>query len=430
MHHAARDPPGTASDLQGSPGKELLLVGANHRTASIAEREALVRKATYPRIRTLAGRSPPWTDLILLTTCNRIEAYVATESAREASKLLGRALEIPSGSPTLYVLKGPEAAAHLLRVASGLDSLAQGEEQVMAQVRKAASRRPASWRSDGSLASVFAQAARAAPRIRAGAGLDTRHTSASHAAIRFVEATLPRSRPRVVLIGTGKMARIAAQALEGRATLVCLNRSPRRVRGNASRPARRVEGLAQLETSMARADVIVAATASPRPLVTHSMVRRALRARPDRPLLLIDLAFPRNIDPRCHDLDGVTLVDLDGLAPWASQPLPPAALARVESRIREDATRILASLRPSGDADVVRLRKAVEALRQQEVAAALARLPALSEEHREVVDKLATRLVNRFLHTPTERLRELPEATRARIVHEIVLGLDGEERRR
>ncbi len=403
--------------------RHLLLVGANHRTCLLDKREALLRKATYPRMRKAGGPRPPWEDLLLLTTCNRIEIYAITGSPKEASEVIRKTLELPQGSPALYVLKDAEAAAHLFRVASGLDSLAQGENQVTAQVRRAPIGRPDAWGRDPLLASLFAQAARAAPRIRALAGLDAGRASASHAAIRFIDHAVPVAHPKVVLLGTGKMARIAAEALRGRASLTLLNRDLHKAQHVGVGVGGRGEALTGLEASLLRADVVLAATASRKPLVTLALVRKALAKRRGRPLWLIDLGFPRNIDGRCRGLEGVTLTDIDGLAPWGSQPLPPAALARAESRVREESGRLVESIRPPGELDVVHFRRAVEQLRRQEVEHALARLPRLTDEDRAVVDKLATRLVNRFLHGPTERLRQLPAATRSEIVRELVVGL-------
>ncbi len=401
----------------------LLLVGANHRTCPLDEREALLRKATYPRMRKAGGGRPPWKDMLLLITCNRIEVYAATEVPERAAEAIREALARPRESSALYFLEDAEAAAHLLRVASGLDSLAQGEDQVTTQVRRAAAGRPRAWGQGTVLVPLFEQAARAASRIRTLAGLDAVRASASHAAIRFIDQAVPVARPKVVVLGTGKMARIAAEALRGRASLTMLNRNLRKARQVGVDIEGTVGGLSGLEGALARADVVLAATGSRKPLVTYPLARRAVARRHGRPLWLIDLGFPRNIDARCRSLPGVTLTDIDGLAPWGQRTLPPAALARAESRIREETGRVLDPLRPARSFDVVRFRKTVEILRQREVAQALARLPHLSEEDRAVVDKLATRLVNRFLHGPTERLRQLPGPTRARIVRELEIGL-------
>src|SRR5574340_539960 len=186
--------------LRAARTRELVLVGANHRTSSLEQREELLRRATYARLRAVGGSPPPWDDAVLLATCNRIEAYAVSDSPQAAVDAICATFEIPPDSASLYVLRGTEAAAHLFRVASGLDSLAQGEAQVAAQVRRAASERPKTMQRSRFLADSFDRAARAAPRIRSLAGLDAVDASASHAALRFLRASAPLDHPTVALL--------------------------------------------------------------------------------------------------------------------------------------------------------------------------------------------------------------------------------------
>lgn len=416
-----RHPDGSVSPA----ATRLLLVGANHRTCTLDARERLLRRASYASIRKTGGHRRPWSDFILLTTCNRVEVYALTETLEQATETIQKALGVSEDERTIYALQDHEAAAHLLRVASGLDSLAEGEEQVTEQVRKAPSQKPSRTSHRGPLADLFLRAARIAPRIRKIAGHHPGDASASHAAVRFLDAAVPIENPIVAMIGTGKMARIAAKNLRGRARIRILNRSLARARELAKILGGKAVPLADLREVLAEADVVLAATAVRRPIVTVQTLRAAIRRRNGRPLWLIDLGFPRNVDPRCRGLAGVHVLDLDGLAPWGQSHPPPTAHARVEARIRKEAERMIESLGPSASLDVAFLRRTAEAFRRQEVEKALVRLPELSEEGRAVVDILATRLVNRFLHAPTQRLRSLPEGRRKEIVEEIVSGLQG-----
>lgn len=401
----------------------LLLLGANHRTVPIEERERLLRRVRYARLRTLAGPRPPWMDLVLLTTCNRIEAYALAGEPAAALRVLEDAFAIPSKDPRVYVLRDREAAAHLFRVAAGLDSLAQGEGQVTAQVRRAAEDRPAPWRRRTELTSLFARAARAAPRVRRLAGLKENGTSASHAAIRFVGQVVRAPRPRVLLLGTGKMARIGAEALKDRADVIVLNRDAAKARTVARSLGGRGAGMERLASELAQADVVIAATSTRKPLITPRLLQQAARHRDGHPLWLIDLGFPRNIDARCGSIEGATLVDMDALAPWGAQSLSPVPRARAEDAIHEEARKAVDLVIPRAALDVAAFRRTAETVRLEEVQRALARLPALSDADRQVVDKLAARLVNRFLHGPTERLRALPEEARGLLVEELVAGL-------
>lgn len=408
--------------------RELILVGANHRTCPLSERERLLRRATYARLRQAARPIPPWEDLVLLATCNRIEAYSVTSRPKEAVRAIRAALGVSEDTPAVYVLSGTSAAAHLLRVASGLDSLAQGESQIAAQVRRAPGLRPRTWPRPDALADLFERAARAASRIRKIADLKESDASASHAALRFIESSVRMTHPTVALLGTGKMARIAAGSLRGRARIFVANRDPQRAREVAKSLGGRGAGLDALDQILEQADVVLAATASRKPLVSSARLRRIVVRREGRALWIIDLGFPRNFSPTCGTLPGVTLVDLDALAPWGVQPLPPVALARAEAAIRSEADRMVASLQPSTAAEIASLRRNAEAIRRREVEDALARLPDLSDTDRAVVDKLASRLVNRFLHAPTEILRSSPQAVRSELVQGLRRGVGGTER--
>lgn len=406
---------------------QLLLLGANHRTCPLDQRETLLRRATHARLQRGASARAPWDDLVLLTTCNRIEVYAATRTPETAVQAIAAALDILPDDERFYVLRGEAAAAHLFRVASGLDSLAQGEAQVMAQVRQAPSLRPHARRQASALAVAFERAARTAPRIRTLAGLDATGASASHAALRFLGTSVPLARPTIGLLGTGKMARIAAASLRGTAKILVVNRDPKTAREVARDLGGRGSGLDGLDAMLEASDVVLAATRSAKPLVTARRLERVLPSRKGRPLWLVDLGFPRNVDAACGELPGVTLVDIDGLAPWGAQPPAPAALARAEDRIREEAGRVASSLEPSASEDIAALRRSLEAIRRSEVAEAFERLPALSDGDRAVVDKLATRLVNRLYHGPTEHLRSLRGEERAERVRELLRGLGGED---
>jgi len=403
----------------------LLVTGTNHRTSNLDMRERLLRKASYASLRKAGGPRPPWSDFILLTTCNRVEVYALTEDPQRGAETVRRALGVSENEQILYSMEDRDAAAHLLRVASGLDSVAEGEEQVTAQVRKAASERPTRTAQGGRLADFFLLAARMASQLRRIAGVNPAEASASHAAVRFLEAVIPVEEPIVALIGTGKMARIAAKSLRPRAEIRILNRNLTRACELAESLGGEAVPMADLPKVLEEADIVLAAAAVRQPLITPQALRASIRGREGRPIWLIDLGFPRNVDPECRRLRGVHVLDLDGLAPWGQRPPSPNALARVEHRIRKEADRMIESLRPAASVDVAVLRKTVEAVRRSEVEAALARLPDLSEEDRAIVDKLAIRLVNRFLHGPTERLRSLPKGTRTEIVQQIVVGLQG-----
>ncbi len=402
-------------------GLRLLLVGASYRTCSIGAREGLLRRVTDSRLWAACRGHPPWDDLVLLSTCNRVEVYVLTPAPERAARVVQDCFGLPVDSRP-YVLEDFDAAAHLVRVAAGLDSLALGEGQVAGQVRRAPSAGPAGRARGKTLSALFTRAAHVAPRIRSLTGLSEDPTSASHAAVRYISEVVPLPRPVVALIGSGKMARLASSALHGRAELLIVDRNENRARKVVSGTCGAVARFEDLPRILLEVDVAIAATASETPCVTARNLRDVLARRRRRPLWMIDLGFPRNIDPRSRGIEGITLVDIDGLHPWATRTPSPEAVARAEARIRQEARSFLERLRPA-EADAIRsFRRGVEDLRRREVDEAFARLPGASDADRAVLETLTNRLVNRLLHGPTHRLREIQarghEDTVRRLVRE------------
>lgn len=366
-----------------------------------------MRRVAYRHVAAEAGPSRPFNDLVLLTTCNRVEAYAVTRTPELARGVLRCVFALPEGAASLYELDGLDAAIHLLRVASGLDSIALGESQIADQVRRAPEERPEAWRHGGTLAELFARAARLAPRVRRLASPDGEPTSASHAAVRYIRDVVRISNARVTLLGSGKMARLAAESLQGHARITIVNRHFLSAHEAARRLGARAAPRGELRKILAETDILIAATSSQKPLLGRSALTRATRARTGRPLWIIDLGVPRNVDPSAADLDGVNLITVDDLAPWSGSPLDPAARALAERRIRAEAESFLAHLRPPAADHVVMIRTAAEQLRRIEVRRALARMPSATEAERETLDKMADRLVNRLLHAPTVLVRRL-----------------------
>jgi glutamyl-tRNA reductase len=257
-------------------------------------------------------------------------------------------------------------------------------------------------------------------RIRRLAVPDGGQVSASHAAARYLQKVLPSERPVVALIGSGKMARLAAEALRPRARLLIAHRDPRKAREAAARLEGEPVPLRSIARILRDADAVLAATSSGSPVVRRETVAQAMAARGGRPLWLVDLGFPRNVDPSSGTVPGVTLLNIDDLAPWAWRPPDPAALARAERAIREEAVLAINALRP-GPADfVANWRRAANEWRRREIEQALARLPGASQEEREIVEKMADRLTNRILHAPTSLLRRMQAEGQTALVAELL----------
>lgn len=411
---------GSVSSLRDQ-APHLVLVGVNHRTCPIEVREAILGRASYRRM--VATRSRGLVeDLVLLTTCNRVEAYALSAQPDEARAALVRLLGPANDSGRMYALERVDASSHLFRVAAGLDSVAHGEEQIATQVRVAPDIRPSSWRRADGLRELFRRSARAAHHIRRIAQLDGAPMSASHAATRYFQQVLRMARPTIALLGSGKMARLAAEALRPRTDLIVANRDMEKARLTAARVGGRPASLRDLSRILREADAVLAATSAGKPLIRRGTLGRAMAARRGRPLWLVDLGVPRNIDPMCARVPGVTLLNIDDLAPWAWHPPDPEALARAERQIRDEAVLAVDALRPRPADLVAVLRREAEEWRRREVERALSRLPAATDEERRIVEKMAGRLVNRLLHAPTSMLRRMQAEGQAALVAELVGG--------
>ncbi len=336
-----------------------------------------------------------------------MEAYALTDSPAETVLAVRRALALPKEAGTSYELEGLDVVAHLFRVAAGFDSMALGESQICEQVRRAHLDRPKRWGQSSPLADLFERAARLSPRLRHLAGIGRWPASASHAAVRYIRDVVGTSETRITLLGSGKMARLAAEALPGGARLWVLNRDFRKARSTAARLGGRAAPLSRLPAVLAKTDVLIAATSSTKRLVGRETLARAQASRSRRPLWILDLGVPRNVDPSASKLDGVRLLTIDDLGPWTGPMPDPEATARAERRIRIETEAFGAKLQPRAADQVSALRIAAERIRRAEVERALSRLPQTSAVDRAIVDKMADRLVNRLLHAPTQLAKRL-----------------------
>ncbi len=404
-------------DRSESEPLHLALVGANHRTCPLDIRESLRRRITYSRIASSRESRELFDDLILLSTCNRMEAYAATSNPDAARSALNRMFGLEAGSGYTYELAGPDAAIHLFRVATGLDSVALGESQIADQLRRAAEQRPTRW--DGPLADLFVRAARTAPRLRRLAGLDGRPASASHAAVRYVREVIRIPRARVTLLGSGKMGQLAAAALPGDTSITVVNRDYAKARRIAQQLAGRAVRLSEMPQALPQTDVLIAATSAKRRVLGARVLAQACASR-DRLLWIIDLGVPRNVDPSAARIRGVRIVTVDDLSPWAGPPPDPAARARVDGAIRAEAEASLESLWPRNSDPVAALRRAAEHVRQLEVRSALTRIPGATRDEREILEKMSNRLVNQLLHAPTELARRLQAEGRDRLIENLL----------
>ncbi len=403
----------------------LACTGINHRTASVSLRERLALGPVAQRRVLHASRAPgtPFGELAILSTCNRTEVYAApVEASGALLELLAGIAGVPAAAlrPHTYQETGVEAVRRLCRVAAGLDSMVLGESEIQGQVA-AAFRTAADAGTTGPvLTAAFRAATQAGRRARAETGIGHLPTSVSSEAIRLLrDVAGPIDRLSVLLVGTGKMGRLAGQSLrQATARLTVISRTAAHAQELARHCDAAALGWHELPDAVARADAIICSTGAPHAVVSRDLVAGAIAGGTVRRRIFIDIAVPRDVEPEVRDLPGCELYDLDALQQRLAENLEvrsqevPAALAIVEQEVeRFDAWARHQTVRPL----LLEIRARGEAIRQREVARALRRLGPAAPELAALLDEFSRSLVNKLLHEPTRRLPTVgdPDIARA-----------------
>jgi glutamyl-tRNA reductase len=398
---------------------ELLAIGVSHKTAPVEVRERLalpeVRAAEF--VRDLRGTGEVH-EAVTISTCNRTELYMVVGNPVEAESRALAMLASQAGirptalASSIYALRNCDAARHLYRVTSGLDSMIVGEAEIQGQVKRSYE---AAVRCEtvGPLTNhLFKAALATGKRVRTETAIGERHLSLPGVAAALARERLGELRGRVVvIIGTGETGELAARALSDSGAHPVFVASRRRER--ALSLARRYGGESlmfdELPLALERADILVTATASPHLLLEARELAEVMTARSGRPLLLIDLAVPRDIDSSCGELDAVSLYDIDDLQAVVTRNrrVRQAESRKAEGIIEQEIQQFAAWL---GSLEVLptltALRVHATDIASQVVRENASKWETLSERDRERVDAIARTIVNRLLHAPTERLRE------------------------
>jgi glutamyl-tRNA reductase len=387
----------------------LLAVGVSHRHAPLEVRERLYL-ADGHALDLAAALATDGADAVVVSTCNRTEVYLAGGSETKTREELERR----SGLSLDGVLEGweeDEAVEHLFRVAAGLDSLVPGEAQILGQVRQAYDAALTAGTTGPLLNRLFEDALHAGKRVRTEAKLAEQPESVAASAVELAARALGGLEQRRALIfGAGKMSELAARDLRaGGAEVVVSSRTLE----SAQELAERVGGTAApfdaVAVELEHADLVLSATRCPYPIL-HA---EAVRPR-GRPLVLIDVAVPRDLDPAIGRLEGCTLYDIDDLGEGLVGR--EEDVREAEAIVAEEASRFADWRRSRGAAPAIAaLRRRAEEIRAEELARAEPRLAELSERERKAVETLTAQIVNKLLHAPTvrakctgsEQLREL-----------------------
>jgi len=401
----------------------LVVVGLSHHSTPVEVRErfAFTPAEALASLRGLRARGVA-REAVLLSTCNRTEYYLdlASGAAGEAQvmeELAARAgLSVPETAAYSYVLRGRAGVEHLFRVAASLDSLIVGEAQIQGQVREAYER---AARAEGGealvgpvLSRLFQAALRVGGRVRSETALGVGAASIPTAAVALARKVFGSLRGRrALVIGTGEMGELALSALraEGVSRFVVASRTRTRAESLAARVGGEAIGYDELVDALPGTEIVISATAAPHLVLTREIFDRALPGGARRPMLLVDIAIPRDIEPSIEEAGQVFLYDIDDLRQVMDDNLERrrAEVPVAERIVAEGADEFWEWYRSRDAVPLIReLRDRAESVRRAEVEKALRRLAHLDEADREAVDRLTRALLNKILHQPTVRLRE------------------------
>ena len=402
----------------------LFAVGISHRTAPVELRECVdfARRGIEAALAALADRKLT-REAVVLSTCNRAEIYAAAESDA-AAEACGRFISEYNGvawdalAPHVVIYRGPEAADHLFRVAAGLDSLVVGEPQILGQVKEAFAT-ASGLKSTGALTHrLFTTAFSVGKRVRHETGLGEGAVSVSYAAIALAKKIFGKlDGLNVLILGAGEMAKLTATHLQRQGVQLTI---ASRTLETAERLASRLHGRAVPWTSigqaLAAADIVVTATGAREPVLTRAGVEDAMRPRRSRPLFLIDIAVPRDVDPEAGLLDQVFLYNIDDLQAIVGENMARRAseVNRADVIVRTEVDRFRTWMQSQEVVPtVVALRQRFEAIRQAELQRLEPRLASMPPEARARVDEITHLLVEKLLLTPTEQLKAAEDQAQA-----------------
>lgn len=405
----------------------ILCLGLNHTTAPLALRETLALDEETVRIalaRLACGHIPtPLAELVLLSTCNRIELYAASPQPAfaELEAFLSQVSNVPAEQfrPQLYRFQDMIAVRHLFEVAAGLDSLVIGEPQILGQVTRALELARGQSTAGSVLNRLFQDAIHAGKRTRTETAISRNPASVSSLAASLAERAVRKiSEAQIVILGAGEMAELAVEALRKRGAqkILVLNRTLERAQGLGERWGAQAATFESLHTALASADILISSTGAPHTIISSALVTEIMKGRAQRPLVLIDIAVPRDIDPDVADLSHVKLYDMDNLNAQLENSLAErmAQVPRVKDILEQELEQFGMYWKSLDMLPLIAdMHQNAEAIRQTELEKTLRRLPDLTEAERAHIDAMTQALVKKLLHAPTHRLRSEASSPRA-----------------
>ena len=414
----------------------VVVIGLNHRTVPLDLLERLtIDDSRLPKALHDVTSRDHLSEAVVLSTCNRTEVYVVAEKFHPAYADLRNFLSELAFLPPdefaehLYVHDGADAAAHLFAVAAGLDSAVVGEAEILGQVRTAWERAQDEGACGARLNLLFRHALEVGKRVRTDTGIGRHVASVSTAAVAMAAQHLgPLEGRSILVLGAGEMGEGMVRALgaKGVDDIRIANRTWDRAEEIAGRVDGRAIRLADLDESLAEVDLLLTGTGATSMLLEHADIARVMDARSGRPLLVVDVAVPRDVDPSAADLPGVTLLDMDDLRAFAEagQAERRREVEAVEALGTAELARYVALSSAREVAPLVgALRAQAEAVRQGEIDRFRGRLGDLDERQVEAVEALTRGIVAKLLHEPTVNLKDAAGSPRGERLSEALRDL-------
>ncbi len=397
------------------------LVGISHKTAPVAVREhfAMTPDELPPL---LARLGETYASAAVLSTCNRTEVYLADAAAVTDPRPIVATLSQIKGEPPMegapfFALTGAEAARHLFRVAASIESMVVGESEILGQVRGAFTASTAAGTHAPALSRLFHTAIRVGRKVRSQTSIGHHTVSVSSTAVALAKATLgDLSGKTVLVVGAGEAGQLTAGNIAGAGVgrMMVTSRNPDRTQSLAAALGGEAVPFERYPAAIAEADIVISSTAASDCVIDRTMVEAAMRARPSRPLLLIDIAVPRDIDPAVREVPGVHLFDIDEVQAVADKNLGlrKQEIAAAEAIVEADVTKLMewmATLQVVPT--VARLRARAEALRLAELERTLAKMQ-LNDADRRRIDAMTQAIVKKLLHAPIGALKSPSDGER------------------
>ena len=426
----------------------LLLIGISHRTAPVELRERIdfQVRGVAGALRALAERGSA-REAVVVSTCNRAELYVACDEAAATRQDLVRFVSEYNGvpateiAPHIYEVVDLEVAQHLFRVAAGLDSLVMGEPQILGQVKDAHTVASDTHTAGPVLNRLFHTSFAVGKRVRSETGVGSGAVSISYAAVALARKIFGDLNSRsVAVIGAGEMGKLTALHMKAQSvqhiTIVS------RTMAHAARTAEAIGGASaapweELDAVLSASDIVITATGAAAPILTKAHIEAVMRPRRNRPLFIIDIAMPRDVEAQAGEIEQVFLYNIDDLQSTVRDNMARRAseVSRAESIVREEVDKFGVWFRSRGVIPtVVALRERFEAIRRAELERLQFKLSTLPPDARARVDEITHLIVEKLLLTPTEQLKSLNDADTVGAYSEALTRLFGlsepEERRK